>query len=154
MRWGTDYNSEGKLYFCCFLIDLIKTHIDMNPSTGCCPWCALLNLSSSQMFFSFPGGSVVKESTCQCKRYRGHGFDPWVGRTPGVGNGNPPQYSCSEDSMDRSLEGYSPCSRKELDRTEHAHTLKPWISSMSAQCPMFKTPTDLLSVENWGRNVR
>ena len=100
---GTDYNSEGKLYFCCFLIDLIKTHIDMNPSTGCCPWCALLNLSSSQMFFSFPGGSVVKESTCQWKRYRGHGFDPWVGRTPGVGNGNPPQYSCPEDSMDRGV---------------------------------------------------
>ena len=25
----------------------------------------------------FPGGAVVKESTCQCRR---HGFDPWVGK--------------------------------------------------------------------------
>ena len=30
-----------------------------------------------------------------------HGFDPWVGITPGEGNGNPLQYSCLETSMDR-----------------------------------------------------
>jgi len=28
-------------------------------------------------------------------------FDPWVGRSPGEGNGNPLQYSCPENSMDR-----------------------------------------------------
>ena len=28
-------------------------------------------------------------------------FDRWVGRSPGEGNGNPLQYSCLEDSMDR-----------------------------------------------------
>ena len=27
----------------------------------------------------FPGDSVVKKSVCQCK---GHGFDPWAGKTP------------------------------------------------------------------------
>ena len=27
---------------------------------------------------SFPGGSVIKESACQCRRRRRHGFDPWV----------------------------------------------------------------------------
>ena len=26
-----------------------------------------------------------KESTCQCRR---HGFNPWLGRSPGGGNGN------------------------------------------------------------------
>jgi len=27
----------------------------------------------------FPGGTVVKEHTCQCRR---HGFDLWVGKIP------------------------------------------------------------------------
>ena len=30
-----------------------------------------------------------------------HGFDPWVGRSPGGRNGNPLQYSCPENAMDR-----------------------------------------------------
>ena len=30
-----------------------------------------------------------------------HGFDPLFGKIPGVGNGNPLQYSCLENSMDR-----------------------------------------------------
>ena len=32
------------------------------------------------------------------KRY---GFDPWVGRSPGEGHGNPLQYSCLENAMDK-----------------------------------------------------
>ena len=39
-----------------------------------------------------------KESACQCKR---RGSDSWVGIPPGGGNGNPLQYSCLENSMDR-----------------------------------------------------
>ena len=32
----------------------------------------------------------------------GHlGFIPGLGRSPGEGNGNPPQYSCLENSVDR-----------------------------------------------------
>ena len=53
----------------------------------------------------FPGVSVLKKSTCQCKRHRRHEFDPWGGMIPtwipGEGNGNPLQYSCLENSMDR-----------------------------------------------------
>ena len=30
-----------------------------------------------------------------------HGFDPWVRRSPGRGNGNSLQYSCLENPMDR-----------------------------------------------------
>ena len=29
------------------------------------------------------------------------GFNPWSGRSPGVGNGNLLQYACLENSMDR-----------------------------------------------------
>ena len=37
-----------------------------------------------------------KESSC-----RRCGFDPWVGKIPGVGYSNPLQYSCQENPMDR-----------------------------------------------------
>ena len=40
----------------------------------------------------------VKESTCQC---RGTGLIPGSGRSPGEGNGNPLQYSCLGNPMDR-----------------------------------------------------
>ena len=42
-------------------------------------------------------GSVVKNLPA-C---RGCGFDLWVGKIPGEGNGNPPQYSCLGNPMDR-----------------------------------------------------
>ena len=42
---------------------------------------------------------------------------PGLGRSPGEGNGNPLQYSCLENSMQRSLVSYSPQSPKELDTT-------------------------------------
>ena len=29
------------------------------------------------------------------------GLDPWSGKSPGEGNGNPLQYSCLENPMDR-----------------------------------------------------
>ena len=49
----------------------------------------------------------------------GLGSIPRLGRSPGGGHGNPLQYSCLEDHMDRgSLEGYSPWGRKESDMTE------------------------------------
>ena len=30
----------------------------------------------------FPGGTVSKESACQCRRHKGCRFDPWVGKSP------------------------------------------------------------------------
>ena len=42
-----------------------------------------------------------KESTSQCRRCRRHGFDPWVRKTPQEGSGNPLEYSCLENPMDR-----------------------------------------------------
>ena len=45
-------------------------------------------------------------------------------RFPGVGNGNPLQYSCLKNSMDRNLVGYCPWGWKELDTTDHVcHSL-------------------------------
>ena len=49
----------------------------------------------------FPGGSVGKESTCGAGDAEGVGSIPGSGRTLGGGNGNPLQYSCLENPMDR-----------------------------------------------------
>ena len=50
-----------------------------------CPW-------------GFPSGSVNKESACNAGDL---GSILGLGRSPGVGNGNPLQYSCLENFMDR-----------------------------------------------------
>ena len=47
---------------------------------------------------SFPGGSDDKESVCKAGDL---GSIPGSGRSPGEGNGNPLQYSCLENPMDR-----------------------------------------------------
>ena len=59
-------------------------------------WTTVLN-----WFFVFPGGSAGKEPACKCRRRKKHRFDAGLGRFPGEGNGNPLQYSCLENSMDR-----------------------------------------------------
>ena len=65
----------------------------------------------SVIMLGFPGGSDSKESTCN------------VG-DPGVGNGNPLQYSCLEKHMDRgawqaTVHGVAESYMNEP--TEHAH---------------------------------
>ena len=49
----------------------------------------------------FPGGSAVKNPSANAGDTRGMGSIPGSGRSPGGGNGNPLQYSCLENSMDR-----------------------------------------------------
>ena len=46
----------------------------------------------------FPGSSVSKESACNAGDL---GLIPGSGRSPGEGNGNPLQYSCLTNPMDR-----------------------------------------------------
>ena len=49
----------------------------------------------------FSGGSVVKNPPDNAGDARDSGLIPGSERAPGVGNGNPLQYSCLENSMDR-----------------------------------------------------
>ena len=44
--------------------------------------------------------------------------DPLEEGSPGGGNGNPVQYPCLENSLDRGACGLSPWGRKEPDMTE------------------------------------
>ena len=47
------------------------------------------------------GGASGKESSCQCKRCKRHGFYSLAGKISGEENGNPLQHSCLEKPMDR-----------------------------------------------------
>ena len=68
-----------------------------------------------QVKMDFPGGSDSKESACNVGDWA-----LFLGReSPGGGQGNRLQYFCPEDPHgQRSLVGYSPWGRKELDTTE------------------------------------
>ena len=60
-----------------------------------------LNIVSAEVSCSFPGGAVVKKSPANAGDAGDTGSIPGSGRSPGGGNGNPLQYSCLENSMDR-----------------------------------------------------
>ena len=64
---------------------------------------------------------IISVVSLQCRRW---GFNPWVGRPPGEGNGNPCQCSCLENPMDRGAwwATYSPWGHKESDTTERLST--------------------------------
>ena len=66
------------------------------PSFSCSPVCRGL------MEEGFPGGPMSKESPCNAREA---GTIPESGRSPGEGNGNPLQYSCLENPMDRGAWG-------------------------------------------------
>ena len=48
-----------------------------------------------------PGGAVVKKPSASAGETREVDSVPGSGRSPGEGNGNPLQYSCLENPMDR-----------------------------------------------------
>ena len=68
----------------------------------------------------FPGGTNGKESVCQFRRCKRHGFNPWIGKIPWSRKWQPTQYSCLENSMGRGTwwATHSPWSCKESDMTE------------------------------------
>ena len=61
----------------------------------------ILIVSIFSLYLGFPGGSVVKKFVCTMGDARNAGLIPALGRSLGGGNGNPLQYSCQENSMDR-----------------------------------------------------
>ena len=95
-------------------------------------WTWLKRLSSSSSSSSlngggFPGGLVVKESTCQCRSCRKHWFDPWVGKIPWRRKWQPtPVFLPGESHGQWNLAGYSLWGRKESNMIEqlstHAHS--------------------------------
>ena len=77
-------------------------------------------------FNGLPSWLSGKESACQCRRCRRHGFNPGLGRSPGEGNGNPLQYQMAtpleKSHGQRGLVGYSPWGCKESHMTEQLNS--------------------------------
>ena len=72
----------------------------------------------------FPGGASGKEPTCQCRRLSRLGLIPGLGRSPGRRHGNPLQYSCLENPMDRQTW------QAAVHRVEKSQT---WLQQLSMQ---------------------
>ena len=71
----------------------------------------------------FPGGSVVKNPPAN---EGDMGSIPGLGRSPGEGNGNPLQYSCLGNPMDRGAwQAIVHEVAKELDMTERLNNIMP-----------------------------
>ena len=63
-----------------------------------------------------------KEPTCQCRRFKRHRFDPWVGKFSWKRKWQPVSVFLPGGSHgQRSLAGYSPWGHKELDTTLCMH---------------------------------
>ena len=69
----------------------------------CVSVCVCVKLYIHKIYhLTFPGGPSGKESACQCRLdITDVSSVSGLGRSPGDGNGNPLQYSCLENSMDR-----------------------------------------------------
>ena len=91
-------------------------------------------------YLDFPGGSHSKASVYNVGD---PSSIPGSGRSPEEGNGNPLQYYCLENPMDRgawqATVGYSPWGRKESDTTEwlHFHFAYTWkVAMLTTISPM------------------
>ena len=58
-------------------------------------------LQRYELFWGFPGGSVVKNLPANAEALGDTGLIPGWGRSPGEGNGKSLQYSCLGNPMDR-----------------------------------------------------
>ena len=65
----------------------------------------ILPYLSPKCILGLPWWLSGKECACQCRRLE---FAPWLGRSPGEGDGNPLQYCSWRIPWKRSLAGYSP----------------------------------------------
>ena len=93
------YAFVGFYFVCAFNFGLL--FLEMKISFELLSLRASITLHFSKSFstlLALPRKCSGKESACQCRRSR---FHHWVGKISGVGNGNPLQYTCLENSMDR-----------------------------------------------------
>ena len=68
----------------------------------------------------FPGGIRGKEPTCQCRRHKTYGFDPWVAKIPWRRAWQPtPVFLPGASHGQWSLVGCSRWGEKQSDMTEY-----------------------------------
>ena len=90
-----------------------------------------------QLYMGFPGGSVIKNLPANAGDM---GLIPRWGRSPGEGNGNPLQYSCLGNSMDRGAwQATVHGAAKELDPTYTTTSVHPTRETQASPC-LYQSP--------------
>ena len=84
---------------------------------GAAPRSTYKNLVVSQ-----PGGASGKEHSCQCRRSKKCGFDPWVRKIPWRRKWQPTPVFLPEESHGQRSLVRSPWGCKELDMTEQLNS--------------------------------
>ena len=140
--WESDYFFSSLFSLCCSdCWPVLKYSNPIFPHLYCwvCPMSSknlLLYFSVVQFTFFFfnIAGASSKESACNAGDRR---LIPGLGRSPGEGNGNPPQYSCLENFMDRAAwwaTVHGVTKRQARLSDEHFH-FSPSISSLRLLLP-------------------
>ena len=113
---------------------------------------ALLCFPLSRTPLGFPGGSDGKESDCNAGVL---GSIPGLGKSPRGGHGNPLQYSCLENPMDRgpwqaTVHGVMKSQTQLSDFTLHFHALEKEMATHSGvlalRIPWIEEPGRLQSM--------
>ena len=95
----------------------------------------------------FPGGSDSKVSACNVGD---QGSIPGSERSPEEGSGNPLQYSCLENPMDRgAMVDYSPWVTKNRTRLSDFTSLSPLYSQRGGQTPPMPLLLSSLDPAGW-----
>ena len=81
--------------------------------------CSYLITGKSRSVWDFPGGASGKESACQCRRHKRHGFDPSIRKILWRREWQPtPVVLPGKFHGQKGIKGYRPWDHKELDVTE------------------------------------
>ena len=123
------------------------------------------------VFLGFPGGSDHKDSTCNAGDL---GSIPGLGRSPGGGHGNPLQYSCLENPMNRgawwatvygvtkSQIWLSDSAQHSIGETTYKHIntyIYVWkivhrnVNRPFLQCKRFPQVSEMFSQNDWSQDI-
>ena len=95
----------------------------------------------------FPSGASGKEASCQSRRHKRCGFNPWVRKIPWRRKWQPtPVPMPGKSHGQRCLAGCSPWGCKELDTTEQAGTSFSLLSLKPLLSHIHHTPVSLASL--------
>ena len=92
-----------------------------------------------KIFIYLIGGPNGKELACRCRRLKRCGFDPWIRKVPGEENGNPLQYSCLENPMDRGAwwvtghrvtQSWTQLKRWSIPKSDWSYSLQPKMEKL------------------------
>ena len=77
----------------------------------------------SLLLLRLPWWLSGRRSICKCRKHRRHGFNLWVRKTPGGGNGIHTSILPGKTHGQRFMAGYSPWGYKEPDSAEHTQSV-------------------------------